>query len=199
MPKDRKTPTKTGQAKGGILRAHLDWARQNLGADFTERLRAGLTDASQELLSRKVLVSEWIPFQALIEIDQAIAGLLGGDPAECYRALGRYSAQQNLTTLYKAFTRQDPHAFFKKEALLHGQFLDFGTAVYVHEGPTRCRLELRDYPHPSRVFCLSAQGYYQHAARIQGGPNAQADEIKCSCRGDDACVFQIRWDTTSTD
>lgn len=182
-----------GQIKGTMLRAHLTWLERQAGMGARERLLSELDATTAELVRQPVLPSFWYPFRALIALDRGIARVVGLPAERVARELGRFSAEQNLTTFYKAFQRKDPHEFFRQEALLHDRFLDFGRAVYTPRGEGAGLIRLLDYPCCSPLFCLSATGYYQRAAELQGGRAVIVQELGCLCRGDPACEFDVRW------
>jgi len=182
-----------GQVKGTMLLAHLRWFERQAGADAQARLAAAAPAVLAEALRQSVMPISWYPFRALIELDRTIASLLELPADRVARELGRFSAEQNLTLFYKAFQRGDPHAFFRQEALLHDRFLDFGQAVYApHEGGAGT-IRLFGYPCCSRLFCLSAEGYYQRAAEMMGGRSVVVHEVTCQCFGEAACEYSFRW------
>ena len=182
-----------GKLKGGIIQAHLKWAVEHHGAEVTEAIRARVSKETAKLVLGPVLATVWYPFRALIELDRALAAVTDEDEAVTYHELGRYSAEINLTTIYKAFARGQPHEFFRREALLHRQFLDFGEVVYSQSEPTACRLAMREYPCYSKVFCHSAAGYYEQAAELHGGDSVRVVESECICEGADGCTYEISW------
>ncbi len=182
-----------GQVKGTMLRAHLRWFERQAVEDGLARLAAAAPAALAGDLRQAFIPTAWYPFRALIGFDRAIAALVGGPAERVARELGRFSAEQNLTSFYRAFQRGDPHAFFRQEALLHDRFLDFGQAVYAPHGDGAGALKVFGYPCFARLFCLSAEGYYQRAAEMMGGRSVLVQEVTCQCFGEAACEFSVRW------
>src|SRR5689334_19423448 len=115
-----------GNVKGGVLKAHLDWFKQNRPALGLDALQHRVSLATGEILAATILPSNWYPFRAVVEIDRAIAALHGGDERETVIELGRHSARLNLSTSYRAFNTDRPHEFFRTSARLHHQYEDFG-------------------------------------------------------------------------
>jgi len=183
-----------GRVKGGVLRSHLQWVADQQPAGTLDKICARVSPETAKILGSPILPVSWYPFRAMIEADRAIAAVAGTrDEKALIRELGRYSAQINLTTNYKVYNREDPHAFFLSAAQLHAHFLDFGREDYEKTGPTSCRMTKLDYPCYSKVFCWSALGYYERATALQGGTDPAAEETECMCRGARACRFEIRW------
>jgi uncharacterized protein (TIGR02265 family) len=182
-----------GNVKGGVLKAHLQWAGENRRGLTTDEIRRRVSPATAAVLGQPILPVSWYPFRAVVETDRAIAAAGAGDAEALFLELGRYSARLNLGTSYKVYARSEPHAFFQLAARLHRQFQDFGRAEYERTGPTSCRLKMSEYPCFSTAFCLSGRGYYEQATALQGGREASVAETDCQCRGGSACRFEIRW------
>lgn len=182
-----------GNVKGGVLRAHLEWLRQNLPNRQPDALRALVSQDTARVLAAPILATNWYPFRAIVETDRAIATLRGGMEQDTAVDLGRFSAKLNLATSYRAFTRDHPHAFFRESARLHRQFEDFGRATYEELGATACRLSIVDCVCFAKTYCWSALGYFEAATSLQGGNAPQVVERECVCEGQAACRFEIRW------
>jgi predicted hydrocarbon binding protein len=179
-----------GRIKGGIIRAHLEWVRQNLPEGAMERVLKRLpADVATEVTS--ALSASWASFRSLILLDRAIAA--ESRASTTMRDLGRFSAHQNLSTTYRAFKRTDIHDFFRRSAGLHDQFQDFGREEYEQRGDRSGRIIHRDYTSNSADYCESAAGYYEEAIRLHGAENASVDHKQCLARGARECVFELRW------
>lgn len=184
-----------GRVKGAVFRAHIEWVVEHHDIEALDALIRRVSPDTGKALASGILANGWYPFRFVIETDRAIAEICapGEAPGEIYRDLGRHSAEVNLTGVYKAFRKEDPHKFFERVAMHHRLFLDFGRAQYEQLGPTACRLSMLDYPCYSKVFCLSALGYYEAATRLQGGLLPVVNERECICQGGQACVYEISW------
>jgi len=178
-----------GRIKGGIPRAHLDWVRQQRGDRGVEEVLNRLPEKVADDL-RHVLATMWFPFRFLILLDRAIAEV---HVESAIREIGRWSAQQNLSTTYRMFRRQDIHDFFERSAALHSQFQDFGIEVYQKTGENAGKITHRDYATYSPVYCESACGYYEQVMKIHGASKAVVDHPACLGRGAKECVFDLRW------
>jgi len=184
-----KEQLKGGRLKGGIPRAHLDWVRQQRGERGVEEVLSRLPkEVAAEM--RQALVTTWCAFGSVILLDRAIGELHGPD---AIRELGRWSAQQNLSTVYRMFRRQDIHDFFERSAALHSQFQDFGVEVYERVGDAAGRITHRQYTTFSPTFCESASGYYEKVMQMHGATRAVVDHPHCLGRDAKECVFELRW------
>ncbi len=181
-----------GRVKGAMVRAHLQFVRERMGEAAVERT---LAEIPKEVAAEVdgILVSSWCKFESLIVLDRTIARISGREPLVVMRELGRHSAQINLSTLYRAFHRDDIHEFFSKSAMLHRQFQDFGDCVYDQLGPTSGRMSIRGAKCFSPAYCASEAGYLEEVIAAHGGTSATVNESACQCANDDHCSFELRW------
>jgi predicted hydrocarbon binding protein len=181
-----------GRLKGGIPRAHLDWVRNQRGDAGIEDILGRLPKSAANEM-RHVLATTWCSFASVMLLDRAIADAFRETHPHAVRDLGRWSAEQNLSTTYRVFKRADIHEFFERSAALHAQFQDFGTEVYERVGESAGRMTHRNYMTFSPTFCDSACGYYEGVLRMHGAARAVVDHSVCQGRGAKECVFELRW------
>jgi predicted hydrocarbon binding protein len=188
----RREALSGAKVKGAMVRAHLQFVRDRFGepalAATLKELPASVAAEVQGLLS-----STWCSFESLIVLDRTIARVVGRDERELMRELGRHSAQVNLSTIYRAFHRDDIHEFFRNSAMLHRQFQDFGDCEYELVGKTHCRITIRNAVSYSSVYCSSETGYLEQVIATHGGTAPSVTESACQCMGDDRCTFELRW------
>jgi predicted hydrocarbon binding protein len=181
-----------GRVKGAMVRAHLQFVRDRLGEPaLAQTLKALPAAVAAEV--QGALASTWCGFESLIVLDRTIASVAGRDERELVRELGRYSAQINLSTIYRAFHRDDIHDFFRNSAMLHRQFQDFGDCEYEQVGKTLARISIRNAVCYSPAYCASETGYLEQVLATHGATSATVTEASCQCLGDDRCAFELRW------
>ena len=181
-----------GRVKGAMVRAHLQFAHDRLGDEGVARMLKTLPAAvATEVQS--ALASTWCAFESLVALDRAIAKATGLEERDLMRELGRYSARINLSTVYRAFHRDDLHEFFRNAAMLHRQFQDFGDAVYENLGAGHARISVRNAVCFSPAYCLSEAGYLEQVIATHGGTAVSVTESTCQCASDDRCTFEMRW------
>jgi predicted hydrocarbon binding protein len=191
MPSLRRESLAGGHVKGAMVRAHLQFVRDQLGEPALARLLDALP-APVAAEVHAILPSTWCAFESLILLDRAIARIAGRNEQELMRDLGRYSAKINLSTVYRAFHRDDLHEFFRLSATLHRQFQDFGDCEYEHTGDSRGRISIRKAACFSPAYCSSELGYLEQVIATHGGTAGVAETV-CQCSGGDHCEFEVRW------
>lgn len=175
-----------------MVRAHLQWLRGTHG----EGAKAQVLAALPEEMAREVsaaLAPTWCPFETLIRLDREIVRVVGREEGEVMRELGRYSAEVNLSTVYRAFRRHDIHDFFLRSATLDRQFQDFSSTRYEQTGPTAATIRIENASCYSPAYCASAVGYFERVIALHGGEGAKVTETACRCAGDEVCTFELRW------
>ena len=193
MKQKREILGDKASVKGTMLQAHVDWAVAK-HPGLRERVAPRVGEQSRGYLTGAHLVTEWVPFRCLVEIDRALAEGIGGPPDDVYRQLGYNSAQANLAGVYKSFVADEPHRFFDRGARLHDRFQNFGSAAYEQTGERAGRMRITGYYEYSPVYCTSALGYYRGVLEFMKVPGPiRVVESLCHCSGDDACVFELNW------
>ena len=193
MKKRKEKLGREGAIKGTMLNAHLAWVAEKV-PDASEKLRPHLGPECLPCIDRAVLATDWVPFRCIVEVDKAIAAVVGGVPDDVYRELGKRSAILNLGGVYKGFVVDEPHRFFEQMALLHSRFQSFGRSFYERTGERSGRIGLEGYDEYSPVYCTSALGYFVEALQLMKVPGpARGHEVSCQCAGDRACVYELSW------
>ncbi|HJQ39338.1 MAG TPA: hypothetical protein VKB93_19530 [Thermoanaerobaculia bacterium] len=190
------TPTREalagGHVKGAMVRAHLQFVRDRFGEQALERTLAALPQPVAHAI-HDVLASSWCPFEHLVLLDRAIAKTLGKEPTALMKDLGHHSAEINLSTIYRAFKREDIHEFFRRSAALHRQFQDFGVCDYETVGPLQGRIRVREATCFSPTYCASEIGYLEQVIAMHGGKEPRISESSCQCANDPVCTFELSW------
>jgi hypothetical protein len=193
----RETPVREytggGRIKGGVLRAHLRWAREHVGPDAFRALLDTLPPARVADLSQVIFATSWYPLQWLVELDRAIVATIGESRESVLASAGRFSATATLRTLHQSLLRDDPHSLFRHVALLQSHFTDFGASTWERLGTSFGRVTHRYWRCFSPMLCHAAVGFYEECARMAGGTGVTVEETSCQCRGDKHCVFLVRW------
>ncbi|MBI3650726.1 MAG: hypothetical protein HY231_06725 [Acidobacteria bacterium] len=193
MKEKRERLGAVAAVKGTMISAHLAWAKENTGDDL-EALKPHLDQECVNLLTRRLLATEWVLFRHFIQIDRAIAKVVGGVQEKVFWTLGQYSAEVNLGGVYKSFVSANPHRFFDQMVLLHSRFQNFGQSSYEKLSERSARMRLEGYTEYSPAFCLSSGGYYEGALKLMKviGPIV-VQETSCQCAGDKVCLYDLSW------
>ena len=131
----------------------------------------------------------------MIEVDKAIAETFPAPSQDnVYVELGRFSAQRNFGAGLDLAKGVNVHSHFWTGGVHHSRYQDFGTCTYVPLEEQAFRMDYRDYPVMSRVYCTSAHGYFEESIRILGRHDPIVKESSCQCYGDHTCSFVVSWE-----
>src|SRR5262249_26358505 len=150
-----------------IIRAHLEWVR-----DY--RSRAEVIDLFEAMPSElraqvsTLVPASWYPFATMVEVDRLIVDRFGNGESEFARELGAYLAMRTLSDIRRFISGNDLHDFFRKLALLHREWYDFGSLEYVESGDKSGCMLRRAYGAHSALDCAATAGFYKECIRIHG-------------------------------
>jgi hypothetical protein len=175
-----------------MIRAHLDWVRDHASrGEMIELFEAFPADVRRQIAT--VLAASWYDFATLIAIDRTILAMFGNNDVSFLEQLGAYSAQRNLSGVYRFFQRDGVHEFFRRAVLQQQQFQDFGTSEYNGLSDNAGCMQHSHYSAYSPLYCASAVGFYRECVVLHGGTNVEVMETQCQCAGDGYCTFEITW------
>jgi hypothetical protein len=180
--------------KGSAIAARLRYVRETHGEAASAMLLGALEPAHRQLVDDNILPSAWVPYTLFVDLNVTADRLFGVSDLQLCYAMGRYSAEVNLPTLYKLFYKLgSPLFIFDKAASVWDLHYDSGKLVPVPEAPDAVRLKLLAFGAPHRAHCLSVLGWAVKSAELSGAEIRYAEEERCRTRGDAACEIAIRW------
>lgn len=178
--------------RGQIFQARFAWLKANHGPAGIEAALSALSEDERRQL-RGLERERWYSFATLLRLDRAIAERLApGDP-HIFERLGEASSRERTEWLGEHATLVSVHGFLSRAAEDHRAFHSFGTAVYRRAGFNGGELEYRDYPLPDANWCLTSVGYIRAVVSFLTSGPARVVERRCQARGEEFCLFDIRW------
>jgi hypothetical protein len=182
--------------RGGMLMSHLECVEEGYGGQAVEKLWARMPERLRSVRPETIATTDWISFELLVTADRAIARTFAlGHEEELLMELGRFSARRNFGKQRLELAKgMNVHSHFWSGKTHHERFQDFGSCTYVPLEAQAFRMEYRDYRVLSRVFCLSAYGYFEASIELLGGLDPIVEETACQCYGDETCTFVVSWE-----
>lgn len=179
------------KVKGVMFAARERFVKELFGEEEFQRLLASLPVRTRAC-AEAPLAATWYDFESLVEYDRAIHARFGGREPRVLALLGAASVEYALTTVYKALDAGELARFLNAIPKFHTRFQKFGRVVFT-PGAGGGQMAYYDYVCYSPIFCASAIGFYMEVLLRHGGRNPRVEERKCHCRGDDVCLFDLRW------
>ncbi|MEP6862687.1 MAG: hypothetical protein ABJE66_18830 [Deltaproteobacteria bacterium] len=171
------------------------WVELGHGAAGIDKLVRQSSSAVREGIERGFAKAKWYPFEDFVELNETIDRLFGRGDLGLVKLLGRYSAEANLTTIYRLFFKVGSVQWILGRAVrLWGAHYDAGYFEVATRGNRAAVLRLRGFPTPHRVHCLSVGGFVERSLELSGGKRPIVEESKCRTRGDEHCQFDASWE-----
>ena len=180
-------PDRPYQVKGSTVRSKLDFVHEQFGAEARAALEARFS--GRGLLP--ILVSGWYDYDLYVEVIEAIATIHFGSDLSRLAAVGAYSAEQSLRTVYAAFVRSTGFVeFLRGISRLHHMFYNVGRLdVEVAADRHSCTITHREKPRLSEADLWVASGFYKKAGELHG-----LDSVACEFEiADTDARFTLRW------
>jgi hypothetical protein len=168
---------------------HGDGGMKRLAAQASQELRTGLENGFHK--------ARWYPVDMFIELNVTIDRLFGKGDLALVRALGRFGADANLTTIYRLFYKVGSVQWILGRSVrLWSAHYDSGYLEVATRGPRAAILRMRGFAMPHRAHCLSVTGWAERSIELSGGKRPVMEETKCRTRGDELCQLDVTWEST---
>lgn len=185
------------EVSGMTSRLILEYVKREGGRAAVDAVleRSGLSDREEQLRDE----SYWFAARTRMRLFDAAAEVLD-DPA-VGRSIGRAAAELNVGTALKLAMRAfgSPRLVFANVPRMTSRF------TWVHRwdveqlGASSARLRYLDVAGVGyhRHGCGFNLGLLSQSSAIFGLPPAEVKHVECALRGHDACVYEVRWQTSS--
>lgn len=141
-----------------------------------------------------VLSSEqWYEEGLLFRLLGAIQNVAGGGDLKLLEEFGRDDAERDMKGPQRLFFRlANPAYVLEKAGSYWSRFHDTGRWT-VERHPHGATGTLSDFHVDGDAFCATLTGYIGRMFELVGAKGARAEHAQCRVRGDQACVFIVRW------
>lgn len=187
---------KSNLAKGNLVRARIRYVRGKHGDAAVAEVASRLTPSARETFLNPPLVSDWVPFTTLMEIDRRILeGPMCGDFAEV-RRLGVDVAAFDIPSLYSAFLKRlsTPAFLMNRIHLLYKLYIRDGMAEGKSDTPGLANVTLWNGVLPYYFCNWGITGWLEGALGLYQAKNIEAIHPVCRHKGASVCQWELRWD-----
>jgi hypothetical protein len=177
--------------KGIMFAARHRFLKEHFGQAVLETVLAPLS-ARTRGYAENPLASAWCEFGSLVEFDRTIHRELSDRHPDILALVGAASAEYGIGKVYRVLDSGELRKFLEGIAAFHERFQKYGRVVCTAT-PDGAQMSYLDYVCHSPIFCASAIGFFLEAILRHGGHRPRVEETKCTCRGDDVCLYDLRW------
>ena len=179
--------------KGSALEARFRWTTEMHGHAGIDRLLRALPPEDRAMYEHVILPSSWYPFGAFVRVNEAIDRTFGAGDLALVREVARWSADANLTTLYRFFYQLGSVGFILSMGSRLWRLNYDAGALEVETRGQEVTLRIADFPEPHRVHCVAVMAWCGRSAEISGAKEVTGEERSCRVHGDDRCEFHMSW------
>lgn len=183
--------------KGMSYRTTLGFIKSKVGEEGLQKAIALMPEDARAVLQKGVLATEFYPFEWIVLLQQAGLSVIGGDKRSVLREMGRFSAENALTTVYKIFFKVgSPEFIIKKATAVYATYFKGGGDIrMVEETKGFIRMQIDRYPGGHPEFCRRLDGYYEMILELSGAKNIQVVHSTCAytAAGGKTCEWTAKW------
>lgn len=177
------------KAKGTTLIGAVRFLRKN-----KEKARKVLAPELHHYLEHTIVESSWYPEQDLADLIEAMLTLTPGSRDRVLGEMGAATAKSHLEGIYSHVVgRGNPSSVARSAFALWGSMHDTGRIHVEPLGQDEIQFTLVDFAMPSETLCGILTGYFAETYRIQGASEVTTRKLSCRARGDQACVWRLRY------
>lgn len=153
-----------------------------------------LSEEAQQLVSQRILFSQWYPFEPVLSCILAVYHLVAGGRPELVKGWGKINSKRLIETIYRT-PRQDTAAALKRLNTIANRNLVKGLIMdYVEVSPKHYRAKIADADPKTEVIYYFIQGWIEAIIELTGGTNGRTTITDKHWEGSKETVIDIVWD-----
>jgi diguanylate cyclase (GGDEF)-like protein len=145
--------------------------------------------ALAQVVGPQIAPRDWIPVDLFPPLLRAAAA--GRDPAKLAREIGRVVANGPFGR-YDGAGIDLPEQLLAEPRRFWGRYASFGRLTADLVAPAHATVTVGDWPRDA-IVCGLVEGLLERLTELAGGVDARAWHVRCRARGDEECVFELRW------
>lgn len=183
------------KVKGTAVNATYHFLIKNHGDKAWDQILAKLSRKDRSVLRGRILVGSWYPFETFVALLRTIDDTFGKGDNKLLVELGKFSAEDGLSTVYRFFYKVgSPNFIISRAAKVWSSYYDGGVMDVIKNEKGHAIIELSGWPTPRKEHCDRVKGWMYRAIEMSGGRNIELKEVECKCEGDKVCRYVLNWD-----
>jgi hypothetical protein len=180
------------KSKGTNLLHMRSYVERMHGPAAWQKVLASLSGEDHAIVSA-LSPSGWYELGTQHRLLRAVDQVVGKGDLALVPEIGRYEADQDLSTIHRLFVRfTSPAYVLEKAGEYWRRFYDTGKWEVVRgNGTATGRLE--DFGLVDDAFCAYLGAYIHRMFHLAGARSGLLEHTECRARGGEACVFVGRW------
>jgi hypothetical protein len=181
-----------GSIKGLGFYNVKSFARKRYGEVGWQKVFSTMTEDERNTLLSAIPFG-WYSLDLYVHLLKQLQHVHGANDPTLLEQVGRFSAEEDLTTIHKMFMRfANPGLLFDHSMKLWSRFQDTGV-WHVERGHHRAVGTLTDWGCADVDLCRELRGYIEVVIAHGNGKHARVTHPKCRALGAIACEFVGTW------
>ncbi len=182
------------RSKGFTLKGALAFVESRWGEQGRQRLLDASSAEDQAVLRGRILPSTWYPFRIQVGLYETIDRLFGRGDLELCWEVGKFTSENELKTIHKAFLRVAGLDLWVRTAgLMWGRYYSAGHLRVEEIGRRSGSVLVTDFNPISKAFCFDFGGWLHRTVELANYNQVRIEHDACLLDGADACRFSGRW------
>lgn len=182
--------------KGTAVQSIPDFIKKNHSDRYADWLMA-LPPNSQKIFKGMIITSGWFPIREALTIPLKTTAFFfyNNDYEKTARTMGRFSADEALTGVYKFFIKIGSPRFLidRSTSMMKTYFQPCEIQVF-YGTEKGCNMQITHFPEPDQIIEWNIAGWIERALEISGCKNTKAIVTKSMAKQEQLTEIQISWE-----
>ncbi|HKV38599.1 MAG TPA: hypothetical protein VJX67_05260 [Blastocatellia bacterium] len=184
------------ELKGVLLNSWMKYLQKRFSEQQVSAHIELLSPGDRHLFSTKFLDATWYPLETFGALRRLVRSLAPRIDPEMLIELGRFTAENAYTGVYRSLVANDPSKTVERFAWAEDLFFrGFRKLESQLTGPASCVLRYK-YDggfKPTRGMCTSLIGFWSQLLEMSGASGVEGSHQVCQAAGADKCEFEFNW------
>jgi hypothetical protein len=180
--------------KGSAVKATKEYILKKQPEHYDEWLK-GLSKSARDILSNPILATEWYPIdQAVVGPTEVMSKMFFNSVKECAWELGRFSADQALSGIYKVFVLiSTPQFILSRAAKVFQSYYKDSEIVIKEQSNTHVILQIKQFPYIHQIMEYRIAGWISGAIDKTGHKIIKVEVTKSMTKGEEQTEIHAEW------
>jgi eukaryotic-like serine/threonine-protein kinase len=181
--------------RGISLISAVKYVTEQYGEGGMNKVLDNLGQEEKDVFRSKLNPMNWYPISAYANFIGGVDKIFGkGDFALCFE-IGRYSAMDTFSGLYKVFMELgNPHFVIRRGHIAWRTIVDTGELEVEQTGDKYVKVKVTGFDGPQKSYCFKVGGYFSKVLEMSGAKNVKVQEIQCACDRATFCEYEMQWE-----
>jgi hypothetical protein len=182
------------ELKGPLFHSTIKYIKTKIGEERYKTFVAQLPEDLQAFLAKPILSSKFYPAGLLKGMTLGFIDYAHLDPVSTYHDIGRVSAEEGFSGIYKIFFKVGtPASMIKTAPFVFKSYYSQGEMKIGETGKNTVTLHLLGSGIDHIFLCERLSGFIVKTMELAGGHNVRLDHRRCHAKGDTVEEWVGEW------